>query len=148
MNQLDKLNTLIDQLESKLSHHPTNTLRSTNISSLKALYHALELNDKVKKFDELFEYKAMNLTGISLQDEDFADIRQGRYVQIICISYERNAQGKNVSKNSSLGYFGKAEKLTDLRKREILEFVLRWRYEKAFRHTEVYEALLDKLAQI
>jgi len=49
------------------------------------------------------------------------------------------------SKNTSLGYFGKAETLENTLKNEIIEFVLRWRYEKAFQNVEHYKDLIARV---
>jgi len=65
--------------------------------------------------------------------------------QIISIAHTLNSSGKRVSKNSSLGYYGKAEKVTREKKNTIIEFVLRWRYEKSFQHSNYYEKLLAKI---
>jgi len=96
-------------------------------------------------FSTLFNYTAMNLAGIGLKDENFGEIHKGKYVQIISISYELNSDGKRVNKNSSLGYYGKAEKLEEKEKSNIIEFVLRWRYEKSFQHSDDYQRLLSKI---
>jgi len=40
---------------------------------------------------------------------------------------------------------GKAEKLEDSLKNDIIEFVLRWRYEKAFQNLEHYKDLLGRI---
>jgi hypothetical protein len=52
---------------------------------------------------------------------------------------------KKKAKNTSLGYFGKAETLDPVRKNQVIEFVLRWRYEKAFQNLEHYRLLLEKV---
>ncbi|MCH9741467.1 MAG: hypothetical protein K0U38_11610 [Epsilonproteobacteria bacterium] len=154
MNQITKLNQLIDKLELQLNSPnsmneelltSTSTARTENLRKLFSLYKELELFKKHDDFSTIFDYKAMNLMGIVLKDEEFAQIHEGKYVQIICITYKLNEKGKNIAQNSSLGYFGKAEKLSLELKNNIIEFVLRWRYEKAFRHTEQYEHLLSKL---
>ena len=67
------------------------------------------------------------------------------YVQIIAIGEVRSDDGKKVNKNSSLGYYGKTEKLEAELKNKIVEFVLRWRYEKSFQHSDYYEKLLQEL---
>ena len=143
MNQLDRLDRLIDKLEQKLKQTPLSP-RAKNLQRLNTLYQSLELTETVQEFNILFEFKAMNLMGISLQDKDFGKIRKGHYVQILCISSSLK-NGKKISKNSSLAYFGKAEKLEENLKKEIIEFILRWRYEKACRHADAYEELLAKL---
>jgi hypothetical protein len=105
----------------------------------------LKIDKKVENFDQLFLFKAINLSGITLKNQEFAQIQTGKYVQIIAITYHPNKEGKSVAKNQSLGYFGKAEKLNSSLKKEIIEFILRWRYEKAFQQVEAYEQLLSKL---
>ncbi len=150
MSTPDKLSSLINQVEQKLDSHSYHNsagldLRKENLKSLEFLYNKLEISKKHDNFKTVFEYKAMNLSGIGLKKEDFAEIRKGKYIQIISISYQFNEKGKRIAKNSSLGYFGKADNLEPELKRDIIEFVLRWRYEKAFQHTEHYELLLKKL---
>jgi hypothetical protein len=87
----------------------------------------------------------MNLSGIGLKEEDFAETREGKYIQIIAITYEPDKNGKKKAKNISLGYFGKAETLDVELKNKIIEFVLRWRYEKAFQNVEHYKNLIARL---
>jgi len=150
MPHIDKLNSLLNQLEYKLEHQQTpqvfkNDLRQENLEKMHSLYERLEISQKHKNFSTIFDYKAMNLSGIGLKIEDFAEIRQGKYVQIISIAYEVNTNGKRIPKNSSLGYYGKAEKIKPQLKNDIIEFVLRWRYEKTFQHSEHYQKLLSKL---
>ena len=150
MSTLDKLSTLLNQVEQKIdstSNHNSSglDLRKENLKDLEVLYHKLEISKKHDDFKSIFEYKAMNLSGIGLKREDFAEIREGKYIQIISIAYQLNDKGKRIAKNSSLGYFGKAERLEPELKKNIIEFVLRWRYEKAFQHIEYYELLLKEL---
>jgi putative lipoic acid-binding regulatory protein len=150
MGTLDKLSSLLNQVEQKIdssSHHNSLgiDLRKENLKFLEVLYNKLEISKKHDNFKSIFEYKAMNLSGIGLKKEDFAEIREGKYIQIISIAYQLNEKGKRIAKNSSLGYFGKAERLEPELKKNIIEFVLRWRYEKAFQHTEHYELLLKEL---
>jgi len=150
LSTLDKLSTLLNQVEQKIdstSNHNSSglDLRKENLKDLEVLYHKLEISKKHDDFKSIFEYKAMNLSGIGLKREDFAEIREGKYIQIISIAYQLNDKGKRIAKNSSLGYFGKAERLEPELKKNIIEFVLRWRYEKAFQHIEYYELLLKEL---
>jgi|AAUQ01.1.fsa_nt_gi hypothetical protein len=119
--------------------------RLQNLVRLLELYESLEINKKAPELDKLFIYKAMNISGIGLKDEDFGEIRKGKYVQIIAITYEPDKSGKKKAKNISLGYFGKAETLDKKLKNEIIEFVLRWRYEKAFQNLKHYQILLSRL---
>lgn len=119
--------------------------RDANMDRLKALYLQFNIADKTPQFEDIFLYKAMNLSGIGLKEDDFAQARDGKYIQVIAITYEPDISGKKRAKNISLGYFGKSETLEPTRKNEIIEFVLRWRYEKAFQNLDHYKGLLAKL---
>ena len=149
MTTIEKLNLLLSQLEYKYAHMTNskleNNLRTNNLEQIHLLYNKLEIFEKHTNFNTLFEYKAMNLSGIVLKSENFGQIHKGKYIQIISIAYEPNSQGKCISKNVSLGYYGKAEKILPQLKKEIIEFVLRWRYEKSFQQNDHYEELLSKL---
>ena len=120
-------------------------VRAQNLQRLAELFLHLEINKKVENIEDLFIYKAMNISGIGLKEEDFGEIREGKYVQVIAITYEPDKNGKKKAKNISLGYFGKAESLDPVRKNQVIEFVLRWRYEKAFQNLEHYRLLLEKV---
>ncbi len=120
-------------------------VRAQNLQRLAELFLHLEINKKVENIEDLFIYKAMNISGIGLKEEDFGEIREGKYVQVIAITYEPDKNGKKKAKNISLGYFGKAESLEPTRKNQVIEFVLRWRYEKAFQNLEHYRLLLEKV---
>ncbi len=120
-------------------------VRTENIARVKALYEKLKIFEKSPDFDNIFIYKAMNLSGIGLKEEDFAQVREGKYIQVIAITYEPDKNGKKKAKNISLGYFGKAETLDETLKNEIIEFVLRWRYEKAFQNLEHYKDLIARV---
>lgn len=120
-------------------------MRKENALRIKKLYEKLKIFEKAPNFDNIFIYKAMNLSGIGLKEEDFAQVRDGKYIQIIAITYEPDKKGRKKAKNISLGYFGKAEKLDSVLKNEIIEFVLRWRYEKAFQNVEHYKDLIAKV---
>ena len=119
--------------------------RSKNIDRVKILYDKLKIFEKSPDFEYIFMYKAMNLSGIGLKEEDFGEVREGKYIQIIAITYEPDKNGKKKAKNISLGYFGKAETLDIKLKNEIIEFVLRWRYEKAFQNVEHYKDLIARV---
>ena len=120
-------------------------IRSNNIVRVKDLYEKLKIFEKSPDFDNIFIYKAMNLSGIGLKEDDFGEVREGKYIQIIAITYEPDKNGKKKAKNISLGYFGKAETLDPTLKNEIIEFVLRWRYEKAFQNVEHYKDLIERV---
>ena len=117
-------------------------VREKNIIRVKELYDILNIHEKSPDFSKIFMYKAMNLSGIGLKDDDFGIIRVGKYIQIIAITYEPDANGKKKAKNISLGYFGKGETIDPELKNNIIEFVLCWRYEKAFQNVEHYKILL------
>jgi len=119
--------------------------RASNIHRVAQLYKKLSIDEKAPDFSNIFIYKAMNISGIGLKENDFGEIREGKYTQIIAITYEPDKNGKKKAKNISLSYFGKAEKLEEPLKSEIMEFVLRWRYEKAFQNLEHYKDLLAKI---
>lgn len=120
-------------------------VRKENLKRLKFLYEKLKIFEKSPDFEKIFIYKAMNLSGVGLKEEDFGEVREGKYIQIIAITYEPDKNGKKKAKNISLGYFGKAETLDSVLKNEIIEFILRWRYEKAFQNVEHYRYLIDRL---
>jgi hypothetical protein len=120
-------------------------VREENIARVKELYEKLKIFEKSPDFDKVFVYKAMNLSGIGLKEEDFGQVREGKYIQVIAITYEPDKNGKKKAKNISLGYFGKAETLENKLKNEIIEFVLRWRYEKAFQNVEHYKDLISRV---
>lgn len=123
--------------------------RTYNMQRLIKLFNELEINDKCPIFNDIFSYKAMNLAGIGLKDDDFGEVRAGKYIQIIAISYESDGDGeKKKAKNISLGYFGKGEGLDISKKYNIIEFILRWRYEKGFQNLDNYKHLLEKLKTV
>ncbi len=120
-------------------------IRTENIGRVKVLYEKLKIFEKSPDFDNIFIYKAMNLSGIGLKEDDFGQVREGKYIQVIAITYEPDKNGKKKAKNISLGYFGKAETLEETLKNEIIEFVLRWRYEKAFQNLKHYKDLIARV---
>lgn len=134
---LDRLKNLTAQISSYELE------RKSNLKEVEELYSKLGINAKVERFEDLFEYKAINLSGLSLADEDLGSIKEGKYAQIIAIIYDKNAKVKN--KNISLGYYGRAERLSSEQKKEIITFVLGWRFEKSFRTLEHYHNLMVSL---
>ena len=124
---------------------PSKSIRKANIEKIHLLYNKLKIFEKSPDFDNIFVYKAMNLSGIGLKDEDFGEVRAGKYIQVIAITYEPDSDGKKKAKNISLGYFGKGETIDPELKNRIIEFVLRWRYEKAFQNVQHYKELISKL---
>ena len=134
---LDRLKNLTAQISSYELE------RKSNLKSLEELYQKLGIDAKVGEFDELFDFKAINLSGLSLSDEELGTVKEGKYAQIIAIIYDKEAKVKN--KNISLAYYGRAEKLSPSQKRDIIAFVLGWRFEKSFRTLEHYHNLMAAL---
>jgi len=133
----------LKDLTSKISRYELS--RKENLLKLEKLYLSLHINDKVDSFAELFEFKAINLSGIILTSENLGAIQEGKYIQIIAISYDSSAVVKN--KNSSLAYFGRSDKIEDKLRNNIVAFVLAWRFEKSFRTLEHYNTLIKSLPQ-
>jgi len=139
------VDSLIENLEFDRNREP---VRTRNIIRMTELFLKLEISKKIDNYADIMIYKAMNISGIGLKEDDFGEIREGKYVQIIAITYEPDKNGKKRAKNISLAYFGKAETLDENKKSEIIEFVLRWRYEKAFQNLEHYKSLIHRLKPI
>jgi hypothetical protein len=134
---LDRLKNLTAQISSYELE------RKSNLKLLEELYSKLGIDAKVECFEELFSFKAINLSGLSLSEDDLGAIKEGKYAQIIAIIYDKEAKVKN--KNISLAYYGRAEKLSSLQKKDIISFVLGWRFEKSFRTLEHYHNLMANL---
>jgi len=134
-----------EEVPKRVKEVASSNVRQENIDRVKVLYDKLHIFEKSPDFDTIFMYKAMNLSGIGLKEEDFGQVREGKYIQVIAITYEPDKNGKKKAKNISLGYFGKAETLDPKLKNDIIEFVLRWRYEKAFQNVEHYKDLIEKI---
>ncbi len=126
----------------------SDSIQEENIKRILELYNKLNIFEKSPDFDKIFDYKAMNLSGIGLKNDDFGQVRKGKYIQVIAITYEADKYGKKKAKNISLGYFGKAETIDYELKKEIIEFVLRWRYEKAFQNLKHYKDLIIQIETI
>ncbi|OHE19126.1 MAG: hypothetical protein A2525_01360, partial [Sulfurimonas sp. RIFOXYD12_FULL_36_11] len=94
---LDRLKNLTNKISSY------ERARKENLVVLQNLYNELGINQKVEEFSELFNFKAVNLSGASLQNDSLGEIKKGKYLQILAIGYDRDAVVK--SKNISLGYF-------------------------------------------
>lgn len=137
---LDRLKSLSAQISSYELE------RKNNLKALEVLYSSLGIDSKVVLFNDLFDFKAINLSGISLADESLGLVKEGKYAQVIGILYDNTAKVKN--KNISLGYFGRAEKVNDELKRDIIAFVLGWRFEKSFRTLEHYHNLMGQLEKL
>lgn len=117
--------------------------RKENMAALETLFGELGVQEKVPDFAAIFDFKAMNLAGISLGEGSLGAPQEGKYVQIIAITYDPDARVRN--KNSSLGYYGRAERLEAEQRERIVAFVLRWRFEKSFRTLEHYHVMLQRL---
>lgn len=132
---LDRLKNLTKKISSY------ETARKDNLVYLKNLFNELSLTDKVESFEELFNFKAINLSGASLLSESLGEIKEGKYLQILAIGYDKDAVVK--SKNVSLGYYGKVENVDTELKDKIVEFIIRFRFEKSFMTLEHYHTMLE-----
>ena len=94
---LDRLKNLTNKISSY------ETARKENIKILENLYKKIQIDKKVENFSDLFDFKAINLSGASLLSESLGEIKKGKYLQILAISYDKTAVQK--SKNVSLAYF-------------------------------------------
>ncbi|MGE4420225.1 MAG: hypothetical protein AB7D38_10415 [Sulfurimonas sp.] len=132
---LDRLKSITNKISSY------ERARKENLVLLQALYDELHINEKVEEFSELFQFKAINLSGASLLSESLGEIKKGKYLQILAIGYDKDAVIK--SKNVSLGYFGKAQNVDETLKNKIVEFIIRFRFEKSFMTLEHYHGMLE-----
>ncbi len=132
---LDRLKSITNKISSY------ERARKENLVLLQALYDELHINEKVEEFSELFHFKAINLSGASLLSESLGEIKKGKYLQILAIGYDKDAVIK--SKNVSLGYFGKAQNVDETLKNKIVEFIIRFRFEKSFMTLEHYHGMLE-----
>ncbi len=117
--------------------------RKENMRTLAELFDVLNLGVKVGEFHDIFEFKAINLSGISLAEDDIGTIKEGKYLQIIGIKYDKEAKVKN--RNISLGYYGRVEKVDVDVRNTIVKFIIAWRFEKSFRTLEHYYTMLERL---
>jgi len=134
---LDRLKNLTNKISSY------EMARKENIKILQELYLELSLDKKVLKFSDLFEFKAINLSGASLVQETLGEIKEGKYLQVLAISYDKEAVVK--SKNISLAYFGRVENVDVELKNKVVEFIIRYRFEKSFMTLEHYHDMLGSL---
>ncbi len=140
------MNSALDRLKNltnKISSYER--ARKDNLILLQKLYKELGIDQKVEEFSELFNFKAINLSGASLLSENLGEIKKGKYLQILAIGYDKNAVVK--SKNISLGYFGKAENVDAELKNKIVEFIIRFRFEKSFITLEHYYGMLESFKE-
>ena len=131
---LDRLKNLTNKISGYESE------RKENLKILQTLFDTLEISKKVPSFTQLFEFKAINLSGASLLSENLGEIKEGKYLQILAISYDKNAKVK--TKNVSLAYFGRVENVESELKDKIVEFIIRYRFEKSFMTLEHYHTML------
>jgi len=129
----------LKNLTSKISSYET--ARKENLKILKELYKEIGIDKKIERFEDLFLFKAVNLSGVSLNNENLGAIKTGKYLQILAISYDKNATKK--SKNISLAYFGRVESVDKVLKNKVVEFVIRYRFEKSFMTLEHYNGMLE-----
>ncbi|RUM44935.1 MAG: hypothetical protein DSY46_04360 [Hydrogenimonas sp.] len=137
-SQIDRLKALANEISTYEIE------RKKNLRTLETLFRHLKLDQKVESFQQLFEFKAMNLSGISLQPERLGESMPGKYAQIIAINYIEE-EGKKRAKNVNLRYFGRVENLDNQCKQDIVEFILRWRLEKSFRSVDHYRQMMHQI---
>lgn len=138
---MDRLKRISLKLESAQFYEKR---RRENFNRLKELFTLLALDEKVESFEALFEFKAINLLGITLTPEALGVIQKKRYVQILAIRSKKERKGND---NLSLGYYGKSEALDEVLRERIVEFILRWRFEKSFYHVEFYRDLIEQIEE-
>jgi hypothetical protein len=131
---LDRLKNLTNKITSY------EKVRKVNMIELKKLFEDIGFSQKVESFEDIFDFKAINLSGASLAAENLGEIKKGKYLQVLAISYDKEASVK--SKNISLGYFGKSESVDAQLKDKIVEFIIRYRFEKSFMTLEHYNDML------
>lgn len=131
---LDRLKNLTNKISSY------ELARKTNRVELKKLFSEIGIDKKVENFEDLFLFKAINLSGASLLKESLGEIKNGKYLQILAISYDKTAKVK--SKNTSLAYFGRVEDIDIFFKDKIVEFIIRYRFEKSFITLEHYHNII------
>lgn len=136
---LDRLKNLTHKISSY------EMARKENKKILEELFYELQIDKKVANFEALFDFKAINLSGVSLQSENLGEIKEGKYLQILAISYDKDAPVKN--KNISLAYFGNAKNVATTLKDKVVAFVIRYRFEKSFMTLERYYEVLEEIKQ-
>ncbi|MBT5933858.1 hypothetical protein [Sulfurimonas sp.] len=119
--------------------------RKNNLKILEELYLEVGVDQKVPKFKNIFIFKAINLSGASLLNENLGEIKEGKYLQVLAIQYDKNTDVK--SKNISLAYFGRVENVETEFKDKVVEFIIRYRFEKSFMTLEHYHTMLDRFSK-
>jgi len=136
---LDRLKNLTNKISSY------EMARKENLKILEDLFNELEIYKKVESFTHLFEFKAINLSGASLLSENLGEIKEGKYLQLLAIAYDKDALVK--SKNFSLGYYGRVENVDVVLKDKVVEFIMRFRFEKSFMTLEHYHDVITTFKQ-
>jgi hypothetical protein len=136
---LDRLKNLTNKISSY------ELARKNNLKILEELYKEIGIDKKVSQFNELFDFKAINLSGASLLQESLGEIKEGRYLQVLATSYDKTATVK--SKNISLGYYGRVENVDTVFKDKVVEFIIRYRFEKSFITLEHYHDMLGSFGK-
>jgi len=131
---LDRLKNLTNKISSY------ELTRKNNLVTLRELFVEVGINKKIDTFEELFLFKAINLSGASLLEENLGEVKEGKYLQVLAISYDKTEKVK--SKNTSLAYFGRVENVTCDFKDRVVEFIIRYRFEKSFITLEHYNGML------
>ena len=131
---LDRLKNLTNKISSY------EMARKENLKLLEKLFFELNIDKKVGEFLELFNFKAINLSGASLVQGSLGEIKEGKYLQVLAISYDKEAVVK--SKNISLAYYGRVEAVAVELKDKVVEFIIRYRFEKSFMTLEHYHTML------
>lgn len=132
---LDRLKNLTNKISSY------ELARKNNLKILEELYTEIGIDKKVSEFENIFAFKAINLSGASLLNENLGEIKEGKYLQVLAIQYDKNRDAK--SKNISLAYFGRVESIDTAFKDKVVEFIIRYRFEKSFMTLEHYHTMLD-----
>ena len=128
----------LKKLSSKISSYELT--RKKNMTLLRELFVEIGIDKKVDTFEDLFLFKAINLSGASLLEESLGEIKEGKYLQILAISYDKTAQVK--STNKSLAYYGRVESVESAFKDRVVEFIIRYRFEKSFMNLEHYHTMI------
>lgn len=129
----------LKNITNKISSYET--ARKENLKILQILFTEIGIDKKVAALSDLFVFKAINLSGASLANDSLGEIKEGKYLQILAIGYDKSATVK--SKNISLGYYGKVENVDEELKNKIVEFIIRYRFEKSFMTLEHYYEMLE-----
>jgi len=144
---MDKMSSALDRLKNLTNKISSYELaRKENLKILENLFREIGINEKVETFNDLFNFKAINLSGASLLEDSLGEIKEGKYLQVLAISYDREAVVK--SKNISLAYFGRVENVDEALKGRVVEFIIRYRFEKSFMTLEHYNGMLKPFRKV